>query len=219
MWGSWWDAESPFSEIERSAGPLALDLSGAPMGISEFIPQGVSGLRQLSSSFHSCALGEESNPVCWGEFNDAGEQDLPSDLSLGQIVAGPGTTFGLKDGEILTWGIVPAPASTGDWTAICSGQEGASCGIKEGLIDCWGEGDIEIPSILAVECKVFDSTICGRSQEGVIRCFDDVLGDFIAPVGPSDRFDTFRDGSGCSVSGPAIECWGNPCLDNPPSLE
>jgi len=220
QWATWWLEADSLLEIARFVTPLGLDASGSPVGLSESIPN-VQGLNGLSSGpFHSCAL-QNGEPLCWGQFGGE-EVESPSGLAK-QIVAGRQVTFALREtGEISVWGNGEAP--TGEWAAICSGQESAHCGLRsdgEGSsLECWTPTpwrEADVPSGDWVACDTSGEQVCLVDRSGDVLCADEIGAVDWQGIGMDSPNADISSGGQlrvCTLTGGLIRCYGDPCLPN-----
>ncbi|HET8931553.1 MAG TPA: LPXTG cell wall anchor domain-containing protein, partial [Acidimicrobiales bacterium] len=108
--------------------------------------------------FHTCAVGSDNRPVCWG-LNDEGQTSIPPGVdTVRSIDVGTYSTCAIgTSGEPVCWGdpwsgVAPVPAGVGSVTDLSVGDDFACAVRTDGSPVCWGandRGQIEIPSGLA----------------------------------------------------------------------
>ena len=178
-------------------------------------PTPLSGHTTLDAgSYHTCALRENGEPVCWGSDEDG--QSTPPDGKLKSISAGYNHTCGLSEnGDAICWGDDRFGQSTppgGKFKTISAGHA-HTCALRDdGEAVCWGGnhfGRATPPGGKFETISAGGGHDCGLRDDGSPVCWGwDIDGQSTLPTGKLKSISAGdRHTCGLRENGEAV-CWG-----------
>ena len=178
-------------------------------------PTPLSGHTTLDAgSYHTCALRENGEPVCWGSDEDG--QSTPPDGKLKSISAGYNHTCGLSEhGDAICWGNDRFGQSTppgGKFKTISAGHA-HTCALRDdGEAVCWGGNHFGRATPLGGKFETISAGgghDCGLRDDGSPVCWGwDIDGQSTLPTGKLKSISAGdRHTCGLRENGEAV-CWG-----------